>query len=150
MLHKILNLDFVAFDEFTLSQKGVYKRYKYFAEGRKDVDNNECPGVQCTSTSKENIETVKKNSFGKSRMLACQSAHATFFGCFENKNVVSKFVPNKWLKQYEVCSKQMALQFISIPKTEETKEWQVFATINDIQLEKRIAEVFRRLKKALP
>ena len=45
--------------ESTLSQKCVYKRYKHFTEGREDVDDDEHPEGTTTSTSEENIETVK-------------------------------------------------------------------------------------------
>ncbi|OFC60206.1 hypothetical protein BBW68_14925 [Candidatus Erwinia dacicola] len=77
----------VAFGESTLSQKSVYKWYKRFTEGREDVDDDEHPGGATTSTSEENIETVKKmflkiveSLLGKlQRMLAYQSAHAIPF-----------------------------------------------------------------------
>ena len=58
---KALEMLTVAFGESTLSQKSVYKWYKRFTEGREDVDDDEQPRDATTSTSEENIETVKKN-----------------------------------------------------------------------------------------
>ena len=55
---KAIEMMTVAFGESTLSQKGVYKWYKRFTDDREDVDDD--PGGATTSTSEENIETVKK------------------------------------------------------------------------------------------
>ena len=50
----------VAFGESTLYQKSVCRWAKRFTEGREDVDDDEHPEGATTSTSEENIETVKK------------------------------------------------------------------------------------------
>ena len=57
---KALEMLTVAFGEFTLFKKSVYKWYKRFTEGREDVDDDEHPGGATTSTSEKIIETVKE------------------------------------------------------------------------------------------
>ena len=50
----------LAFGEFILSQKSVYKCYKRITERREDVDDDDHPGAATTSSSEENMDTVKK------------------------------------------------------------------------------------------
>lgn len=50
----------VAFGEFALSKKPVYKWYKLFTESREDVNDNTCSGCLNFSTTAEHVKAVKK------------------------------------------------------------------------------------------
>ena len=50
----------IAYGEFTLSKKNVYKWYKLFQEGRENVEDEPRPGRPSTSTTDENVEAVKE------------------------------------------------------------------------------------------
>ncbi|VEN42596.1 unnamed protein product [Callosobruchus maculatus] len=50
----------VAYGEATLNQSNVYRWYKMFSEGRKDVNDEERAPRPSTSTTDENIDKVKK------------------------------------------------------------------------------------------
>ena len=57
---KTLEMLKVAYGEWYVSQKSVYKWYKLFTEGRKEVNDDARPGRPSTSTTSENTEAVKK------------------------------------------------------------------------------------------
>ena len=50
----------VAYDEYTVSQKSVYKWYKLFTEVREEVNDDADPERPRTSKTKENTEAVEK------------------------------------------------------------------------------------------
>ena len=50
----------VAYGEATLDRSNVYRWYKMFFEGRKDVNEEERAGRPNTSKTDENIDEVKK------------------------------------------------------------------------------------------
>ena len=50
----------VAFSESTMSRTQVQLWYDWLKQGREDVNNNNRPGRQSTSTIDENIEAMKK------------------------------------------------------------------------------------------
>ena len=67
-----------------MSRTQVQLWYNRFKEGRKDVNDNARPGRPNTSTTDENIETVKKwildnHPIKLLMMLAYRSAHAKQF-----------------------------------------------------------------------
>lgn len=123
---KALEMLTVAFGESTLSQKSVYKWYKRFTEGREDVDDDERPGVATTSTSEENIETVKKIILENRRItirevaedvgISIGSCHAIFSNVLGMKRVAAKFVPkllNFEQKQRRISIAQECLNVVN-------------------------------------
>ena len=50
----------VEYGEATLDQSKVYRWYKIFSEGQKDVNDDERTGCPNTSTTDKNIYEVKK------------------------------------------------------------------------------------------
>ena len=50
----------VSFGKSTMSRTQVQLWYNRFKEGREDVNDNACPSRPRTSTTDENLETVKK------------------------------------------------------------------------------------------
>ena len=93
----------VAYGEFTVSQKSVYKWYKLFTEGRKEANDDARPGRPSTSTTNENTEAVMKIDMENRRItirevaedvgISVGSCHAIFSDILELKRVAAKFVP---------------------------------------------------------
>ena len=54
--------------ESTMSRTQVQLCYSLFKEGRKDVNDNACPGRPSTSTTDENGEAVQKMIFDNRRI----------------------------------------------------------------------------------
>ena len=50
----------VAYGEATLNRRNIYRWYKMFSEGRKDVNDEELAGHPSTSTADENMDEEKK------------------------------------------------------------------------------------------
>ena len=74
----------VAFGESIMSRTQVQSWYNRFKEGRKDINGDAHPGRLSTSTTDENIQTVRKIILNNSRitirerllmMVAYRSAH---------------------------------------------------------------------------
>ena len=100
---KTLEMLKVAYGECTVSQKSVYKWYKLFTEGRKEVNDDAHPGRPSTSTTNENTEAVKKIVMENRRItirevaedggISVGSCHAIFSDILDLKRVAAKFVP---------------------------------------------------------
>ena len=93
----------VAYDEYTVCQKSIYKWYKLFTEGQEEMNDDARPGRPCTSTINENTEAVKEIVMENRRItirevaedvgISVGSCHAIFSDILDLKRVAAKFVP---------------------------------------------------------
>ena len=100
---KTLEMLKVAYGEFTVSQKSVYKWYKLFTESREEVNDDARPGRPSASTTNENTEAVKKIVMENRQItirevaedvgISVGSCHAIFSDILDLKRVAAKFVP---------------------------------------------------------
>ena len=100
---KTLEMFKVAYCEYTVSQKIVYKWYKLLTEGREEVNDDARPRRPSTSTSNENTEAVKKILMENHQItirevaedvgISVGSCHAIVSDILVLKRVAAKFVP---------------------------------------------------------
>ena len=93
----------MAYGECTVSQKSVYKWYKFFTEGREEVIDDARPGRPSMSTNNKNTKAVKKIVMENRRInikevaeyvgISVGSCRAIFSDILCLKRVAAKFVP---------------------------------------------------------
>ncbi|UYV80511.1 hypothetical protein LAZ67_19000393 [Cordylochernes scorpioides] len=93
----------VAYGEATLDRSNVYRWYKMFSEGRKDVNDKERAGRPSTSTTDEKINEVEKMILANRRItvrevaedlnISIGSCHSIFINDLGMRRVAAKFVP---------------------------------------------------------
>ncbi|UYV73053.1 hypothetical protein LAZ67_10001676 [Cordylochernes scorpioides] len=92
----------VAYGEATLDRSNVYRWYKMFSEGRKDVNDEERAGRPSTSTTDKKINEVEKMILANRRItvrevaedlnISIGSCHSIFINDLGKRRVAAKFV----------------------------------------------------------
>ena len=102
----------MAFGESTMSRIQVQLWYKWFKEGRKDVDDDARPGRPITSTTDENIEITKKMILDNRRITIREVAdcQAIFTNVLGMQRAAAKIVQNFKQKQ---CLKDVAQELLT-------------------------------------
>ncbi|UYV73733.1 hypothetical protein LAZ67_11000634 [Cordylochernes scorpioides] len=93
----------VTYGEATLDRSNVYRWYKMFSEGRKDVNDEERAGRPSTSKTDEKINEVEKMILANRRITVREvaedlniligSCHSIFINDLGMRRVAAKFVP---------------------------------------------------------
>ncbi|UYV78639.1 hypothetical protein LAZ67_16002243 [Cordylochernes scorpioides] len=93
----------VAYGEATLDRSNVYRWYKMFSEGRKDVNDEERARRPSTSATDEKINEVEKMILANRRItvrevaedlnISIGSCHSIFINDLGMRQVAAKFIP---------------------------------------------------------
>ncbi|XP_029673845.1 protein GVQW3-like [Formica exsecta] len=113
----------VAFGESSMNKTSVYKWYKCFQEGRKDVENGERPGRSSTSTTDDNVGKVKKMIMDNRRItirevaddvgISFGSCQAIFSDVLGLRCVAAKFVPKLLNFDQKQCRMGIAQELLN-------------------------------------
>ena len=128
--NKVCEILSKAYGESAMSKTRIYEWYKRFQHGRKEVEDNDCPGRPSTSTTDENVEKVKEMVMYDRRItirevaddvgISIGSCHEIFSNVLGMKRVAEKFVPK--LLNFEQKQRQMEVAQESLNEVNDDAE----------------------------